>query len=467
MASSEPIIHVGILSAPTIEFILNGVFSDKNGNEFSGHQIAKLENEKIRFNDVLYDELTFEPASTEASFDLIDVVIGINFHWERKENQRFKGALKIIVEMRHATSQPTQTLTAINRIGVEDYLTSVISSEMSATASDELLKAHAVISRSWLLKPILTDDRQRMEAQRTFRYVGTTDNRQQKSEDSVVGALLSGHFEKWYERDAHTNFDVCADDHCQRYQGITRTSTVAVRKAIEATRGEVLWADGGICDARFSKSCGGASETFENCWAPEPHSYLTKVIDNPTAPEGFEQDLTIEANAESWICQSPEAFCNTTDKKVLAQVLNNYDQETTDFYRWKVEYTQAEIKELLSRRSGIEFGEIIDLIPVKRGESARLIELKIIGTKQTITVGKELEIRKWLSNSHLYSSAFVVDKFEIANNIPQKFVLTGAGWGHGVGLCQIGAAVMGEKGYRYNEILLHYFRGAKLKKIYP
>ena len=221
-----------------------------------------------------------------------------------------------------------------------------------------------------------------------------------------------------------------------------------------------------ICDARFSKSCGGASETFENCWAPEPHAYLTKVIDNPESPEGFDFDLTIEANAQKWIRQSPPAFCNTTDKKVLEQVLNNYDHETTDFYRWKVEYSQAEIAELLARRSGIDFGEIIDLVPVLRGESGRLIELKIIGTKQTIVVGKELEIRKWLSNSHLYSSAFVIDMFDLVEGIPQRFILTGAGWGHGVGLCQIGAAVMGEKGYKYDEILLHYFRGAELKRMY-
>jgi len=456
MELSEPIIHVGIVSAVQIEFVLNGAFIDKNKIEFSGKQLAKIENGKIRFNDILSDELNFEPVSPNASFDLIDVVIGINFHWERKENQRFKGSLKIIVETERAPSQlRIATLTAINKIGVEDYLTSVISSEMSATASDELLKAHAVISRSWLLKPILSDNRQQ-----------TTDNGEKNSDISAVGTLSTGHFEKWYERDAHTHFDVCADDHCQRYQGITRASTIAVEKAIDATRGEVLWVDGEICDARFSKSCGGASETFENCWAPEHYSYLTKVIDNPTAPIGFEPDLTVETNAEKWIRQSPEAFCNTTDKKVLAQVLNNYDQETTDFYRWKVEYTQAEISELLARRSGIDFGEILNLIPVKRGESARLIELKIIGTKQTITVGKELEIRKWLSNSHLYSSAFVVDTFEIKEGIPQKFVLTGAGWGHGVGLCQIGAAVMGEKGYLYNEILLHYFRGAELKRIY-
>jgi SpoIID/LytB domain protein len=336
---------------------------------------------------------------------------------------------------------------------------------MSATASDELLKAHAVISRSWLLKPILTSPQPSPKE----REKSNTPNSTHTSNDSRLfpfGEVGRG-IVKWYERDAHTHFDVCADDHCQRYQGITRASTAAVEKAIEATRGEVLWADGGVCDARFSKSCGGASETFENCWAPEHYSYLTKVIDNPTEPEGFELDLTVETNAEKWIRQSPEAFCNTTDKKVLAQVLNNYDQETIDFYRWKVEYTQAEIKELLVRRSGIDFGEIMDLIPIKRGESARLIELKIIGTKQTIAVGKELEIRKWLSSSHLYSSAFVVDKLNLVNGIPQKFILTGAGWGHGVGLCQIGAAVMGEKGYLYNEILLHYFRGAELKRIYP
>lgn len=446
MNNSEPIIHVGILSAEKIEFVLNGVFVDKQKNEFSGQQVAKFENGKIKFNNILFDEIILEPVLSDSSFDLIDVVIGINFHWERKENQRFNGSLKLIIE--------NGQLTAINKIGVEDYLTSVISSEMSATASDELLKAHAVISRSWLLKPILTDNGQR-----------TTDNGQ-KSANSAVGALSTGHFEKWYERDAHTHFDVCADDHCQRYQGITRASTEAVRKAIAATRGEMLMYGDEICDARYSKSCGGASETFENCWAPEHYSYLTKVIDNPTEPEGFELDLTIEKNAERWIRQSPEAFCNTTDKKVLAQVLNNYDQETTDFYRWKEEYTQAEISELLARRSGIDFGEIVDLVPVKRGESARLIELKIIGTKQTITVGKELEIRKWLSNSHLYSSAFVVDKFDLTDGIPQKFVLTGAGWGHGVGLCQIGAAVMGEKGYTYDEILMHYFRNSELKKIY-
>ncbi len=450
MLEKEPIIQVGILSSEKIEFILNGNFYTPSGTIFQGNQQAVFQDGKVWFDNQFFDELVFEPNTDNASFDLMDVVIGIGFHWERKENQRFRGALKIIGQTTHTLS----VLTAINRINVEDYLTSVISSEMSATASDELLKAHAVISRSWLLKPILEPRTKNQESrsatvQKTIKY-----------KLSIIN------YRMWYERDAHTRFNVCADDHCQRYQGITRATTAAVEKAIEATRGEVLMYDDKICDARFSKSCGGASETFENCWAPVHHPYLSKVIDNPSTPKGFKLDLTVEANAEKWIRQSPEAFCNTTDKKILSQVLNNYDQETTDFYRWKVEYSQAELSEIICRRSGFDFGEILDLIPVKRGESARIIELKIVGTKQTVIVGKELEIRKWLSNSHLYSSAFVLDKSEIVNNIPQRFTLTGAGWGHGVGLCQIGAAVMGEKGYQYNEILLHYFKEAELKRIY-
>jgi len=443
MSNSEPTIQVGVLSAPTIEFVLNGSFTTPTGTVFSGNQQAVFQDGKLWFDNQHFDELILEPGTQDDSFDLIDVVIGIGFHWERKETQRFRGAIKIIPTV--GTGRDL-SLTAINRIPVEDYLTSVISSEMSATASDELLKAHAVISRSWLLSSPLNPPKGDLKSL-PIREVG--------------GAYI-----KWYERDAHTHFDVCADDHCQRYQGITRATTAAVEKAIEATRGEVLMYDDKICDARFSKSCGGTSETFESCWAPEHHPYLSKVIDNPAVPEGFELDLTVEANAEKWIRKSPEGFCNTSDKKILSQVLNNYDLETTDFYRWKVEYTQAELSEIICRRSGIDFGEIMDLIPIKRGESGRIIELKIVGTKQTVIVGKELEIRKWLSNSHLYSSAFVVDKPEIINGIPQHFTLIGAGWGHGVGLCQIGAAVMGEKGYKYDEILLHYFRGAELKRIY-
>ncbi len=467
MNYTEPVIHVGILSAEEIEFVLNGTFIALSGKDYKGKQKAKYIDGKVLFDGKSHDELIFEPIGENTSFDLINVIIGIDFHWERKEDQRFKGALKIIVE--------DKNITAINRVKVEDYLTSVISSEMSATASGELLKAHAVISRSWLLSnsplnplsPLKSRHSKGDLKNQVFKDTVNGTNSKSPSFGGVGEALrLGGAFIKWYERDAHTNFDVCADDHCQRYQGITRASTKAVEKAIDTTRGEVLMFNEEICDARFSKSCGGASETFENCWAPEHYPYLTKVIDNPTDSEGFELNLTVEANAEKWIRQSPEAFCNTSDKKILSQVLNNYDQETTDFYRWKVEYTQAELSELVARRSGIDFGQIIDLIPVKRGESGRIIELKIVGTKETIIVGKELEIRKWLSNSHLYSSAFVVDKLGLIDGIPQGFILTGAGWGHGVGLCQMGAAVMGEKGYKYKEILLHYFKGAELKRIY-
>ncbi len=443
---TEPIIQVGIVTATQILFRLNGMFAASNKRIYSGRQVAVYRSGSILFDGMRLKELTFTATSLQDSFELKNVAIGIGFHWERRETQCFKGDLKLITEQ--------GKLTAINRIGVENYLTSVISSEMSATASDELLKAHAVISRSWLLKPILEPGTRNQELR------SATEQKKTNYKLSTKNHI------KWYERDAHTRFDVCADDHCQRYQGITRASTDAVKKAIEATRGELLTYKNKICDARFSKSCGGASETFENCWAPKHHPYLTKVIDNPTEPEGFEMDLTVEANAYNWIRNNPEAFCNTSDKKILEQVLNNYDQETTDFYRWEVEYSQAELLEIIERRSGIEFGKIVDLIPVKRGESGRIVHLKIVGTKRTVTVGKELEIRKWLSNSHLYSSAFVVDKTEIVDGIPQKFILTGAGWGHGVGLCQIGAAVMGEKGYKYHEILLHYFRGAELKRVY-
>ena len=444
--TQEPVIHVGITSATEIVFVLNGSFTGPDRLVYSGKKVALYRRGKILFNGEKFDELSFEPITYDSTFDLKNVPIGINFHWERRQHQRFKGSLKFIVD--------AGRLTVINRIPVEEYLSSVISSEMSATASVELLKAHAVISRSWLLNPILN-------AVKTKNGDPTHD-----VETRHALSLQENKHIKYYERNAHEKFDVCADDHCQRYQGITRATTSAVRKAIEATRGEMLMYEGRICDARFSKSCGGASETFGNCWAPEHYPYLTKVIDNPVAPEGFELDLTVEAHAEKWIRQSPEAFCNTANKEILSQVLNNYDQETTDFYRWKVEYTQAELAGLLARRSGIDFGQILDLVPVKRGESGRIIELKIVGTKETVIVGKELEIRKWLSSSHLYSSAFVVDKQEVADGVPQHFALTGAGWGHGVGLCQIGAAVMGEKGYKYDEILMHYFNGAELKRIY-
>ena len=370
-------------------------------------------------------------------FELHDVTIGINFHWERKENQRFRGDLEIL-------RNPDGTVTAVNIIPIELYLKSVISSEMSATSSMELLKAHAVISRSWLLAQI---DRER-------RSHGTPDPRaldRTETEDTIV---------RWYDHSDHDGFDVCADDHCQRYQGITRMTSKAVEEAVEATRGEILTVDDKICDARFSKCCGGVMEEFQNCWEPRDHSYLKPLRDNPT-PKVDVPDLTDEAQAVRWIKTDEPAFCNTRDRKLLEQVLNNYDREDIDFYRWKEVYTPAELNELVARRSGIDFGEITAVTPVKRGPSGRLYLLKIVGTKRTVLVGKELEIRKWFSNSHLKSSAFTVERDADGN-----WVLEGAGWGHGVGLCQIGAAVMASKGYSYREILNHYFIDADITRLY-
>lgn len=435
----EPKVQVGILSEPQIEFILLNSYHIK-GKEIAGRQVVTYVDGQIRWQGHLYDELLFEPMHEKSdAFELLNVTIGINFHWERKEDQRFMGALKIIVE--------NEKLTGINVIHVEDYLTSVISSEMSATASLELLKAHAVISRSWLLAQIHK-------------------NKAITASQSLYSAFTQTDQEiiRWYDREDHTHFDVCADDHCQRYQGITRASTEMVRQAIAATRGQVLMWEGNICDARFSKCCGGAFEEFQYCWEGIKHPYLSKQRDSKTG-SGL-PDLRVESEADQWIRTSPEAFCNTKDKKILSQVLNNYDQETTDFYRWKIEYKQDELSELILKRSGIDYGQILDLIPVERGTSGRLVKLKIRGSKRTMTIGKELEIRRTLSTSHLYSSAFVIDKADIVDDVPGRFILTGAGWGHGVGLCQIGAAVMGEQGYPYDTILLHYYIGATIDKLY-
>lgn len=440
MAIKEPQVQVGILSAPQQEFILSGLYTI-DGKTVSGKQIVICSKGRLIWNGHFYEELLFEPTDpVVCSFELIGVTIGINFHWERKENQRFPGTLKLVVT--------NSIITVINTLPIEAYLTSVISSEMSATASLELLKAHAVISRSWLLAQI-QKNHQLTLSKSTYQASSET-------EDEFI---------RWYDREDHTLFDVCADDHCQRYQGITRASTAIVREAIEQTRGEVLMYDGEICDARFSKCCGGAFEEFPYCWEEAEHPYLRRQRDSKlvtTLP-----NLQVEAEAEAWIRTSPEAFCNTTDKAILSQVLNNYDQETTDFYRWTVSYSQEQLAHLIQLRSGVDYGQIIDLVPVARGTSGRLWKLKIIGTKQTRIIGKELEIRRTLSNSHLYSSAFVIDKEGVTpEGLPERFILTGAGWGHGVGLCQIGAAVMGEQGYDYRTILLHYYMNALIDKLY-
>ncbi|MCE5320553.1 MAG: SpoIID/LytB domain-containing protein [Bacteroidales bacterium] len=435
----EPKVSVGVMFEPKIEFVLNSGFIC-NGAEYSGLQSVKLNGGKIEWLGKVFDELIFEPADGSiSSFELKDVTIGINFHWERKENQLFKGSLKFIVE--------GEKITAINLLGVEEYLTSVISSEMSATASLELLKAHAVISRSWLLAQI---DKNIEITNSSEKYSTMTESE---------GELI-----RWYDREDHTRFDICADDHCQRYQGITRASTPIVKDAIGQTRGELLMSEGKICDARYSKSCGGVFEEFQYCWEDKKYPYLVKQRDSKS--DTIIPDLTVEKNAVEWIKESPESFCNTTDKKVLSQVLNNYDQETVNFYRWSVKYSQKELSQLILKRSGTDYGDILDLVPIERGTSGRLVKLKIVGTKRTRIIGKELEIRRTLSESHLYSSAFFVEKEMGSEQAPLAFTLKGAGWGHGVGLCQIGAAVMGEKGYNYKEILLHYFIGATINKMY-
>jgi SpoIID/LytB domain protein len=434
----EPVITVGVVTAPTINFVFLNTYSF-NENDVTGHQTVSYDDGQILWNGKRYNELLFTPRfAASDSFELEDVTIGIKFHWERKENQRFLGSLKIIVDT-------DGNLTAVNIISIENYLSSVISSEMSATASIELLKAHAVISRSWVLSNI-----------------GYKKDLQKTSQTMIEDA---DGYVKWYDRQAHTLFDVCADDHCQRYEGITRIVTGNVKQAVVSTYGEVLTYKGEICDARFSKCCGGVFEEFQNCWENKSVPYLHRKRDSLTV--GWVPNLKREKDAEKWIRSKPEAFCNTSDKKVLSQVLNSYDQETVDFFRWKVEYTQQELSQILKEKSGMDFGDIVDFVPVERGTSGRLVRLKIVGTKKTLTVGKELEIRRLLSTSHLYSSAFVVDKYDYDERmVPGRFVFVGAGWGHGVGLCQIGAAVMSTKGFTYKEILQHYFKGATIKKRY-
>ena len=441
-----PLIKVGIMAEKEIFFTIEGNYLlESSIINITGNCKAKIAGPCVYLECgenswLIPDSLKLTPVDPEiGKFILHNVTIGINFHWERKEDQKFKGELHFIID--------NDRIHAVNALGIEDYLISVISSEMSATSSMELLKAHAVISRSWLLAQVQKNKSLQSEEQ---KYQATF-----RTDDELI---------KWYDREDHTFFDVCADDHCQRYQGITRSTTPLVERAVKETWGEILAIEGVICDARFSKCCGGVTEVFENVWEPVNHSYLQKIVDNDLFPEGFNLELEDEDAARQWILGSPAAFCNSSDKNVLKQVLNDYDQETNDFFRWKVVYSQEELSKLVKMRTGIDFGKIIDLIPVERGVSGRLIKLQIVGTLKTMIIGKELEIRKSLSKSHLYSSAFIIEKNDVAGKI--NFILRGAGWGHGVGLCQIGAAVMGDKGYSYHEILLHYFRGAGLERRY-
>ena len=403
----EPTVSVGIVSAEKIVFSLNAPYSAK-GETIEGKQFVEFSEGGILWNGNQYRELTFLPSSNEASFSLFDVTIGVNFHWQRRETQVFLGTLKLVVE--------SDKIVAINELPVEQYLASVISSEMKATAGVELLKAHAVISRSWLLAQMRRREEKGQQKDGFFSFI--------KKDDELI---------RWYDREDHTLFDVCADDHCQRYQGITKQTSKAVEQALKATRGQILCYEDEICDARFSKCCGGVTEEYQYCWEDTPKPYLVSV-DDP--------------------------FCNTDDKEILSQVLNDYDLETNDFYRWTVEFTADELSDLVNRKLKDDLGKIVDLVPLERGKSGRIWKLKIVGSKKSFTIGKELEIRRTLSETHLYSSAFDVEKTATG------FRLKGKGWGHGVGLCQIGAAVMGQEGYKYDEILLHYYRNAEIKRMY-
>ena len=444
----EPNVSVAIMTEEQISFELHGdyICSCKKV-KCSGTYIARAVKDGILITKgseslTVENNTVFSPSDLDSeSFWLKGVLIGKEFHWQKRETQVFLGSLKLIIE--------DGLITAINLIPVERYLESVISSEMNATSSSELLKAHAIISRSWLLS--------QMEKSKGIVEANKKYESHMRTDEEII---------KWYDREDHILYDVCADDHCQRYQGITRMYAHNAQNAVESTRGIVLKYNGQICDTRFSKSCGGISEAFENVWEPVEHPYLKSIYDYKFEDDSYDLDFKDEKAAEKWIKGNPHAYCNTKDEKILSQVLVDYDRETTDFYRWKVEYSQKELSELIKLKSEIDFGEIIDLIPIERGYSCRLIKLKIIGTKKSLTIGKELEIRKLLSKTHLYSSAFIIEKMDIVNDIPKAFIFHGAGWGHGVGLCQIGAAVMGEMGFLFDEILLHYFKGAMVKKIY-
>lgn len=437
----QPDVTVGIVSAQKIHFSLNKPYLAK-GEKVLGEQVVEFSEGGVLWNGNQYSQLTFHPQSADASFSLSDVTIGVNFHWERKETQTFLGTLRFVVE--------SDKIVAINELPVEKYLESVISSEMSATSSLELLKAHAVISRSWLLAQMKKRREVAESGNNFFSFI--------KKEDMLI---------RWYDREDHTLFDVCADDHCQRYQGITKETSPHVAEAIRQTKGQILMDGDEICDARFSKCCGGITEEFQYCWEDTPKTYLTAVRDIALGVEHTLPNLTNEEEAEKWIRFNPPAFCNTQDKKILSEVLNDYDQETVNFYRWKETLSQEKLQQLIADKLKMDLGAILDMKAVERGKSGRISKLQIIGTEKIFTIGKELEIRRTLSDSHLLSSAFVVDKYDKdEQGVPQRFELIGAGWGHGVGLCQIGAAVMGEQGYHYDAILLHYYQGAEIKKLY-
>jgi len=402
-------VSVGLLEGQSaVEVELTGRFSDASGRPYAPG--------RHRFTS----EVTLTPSEpSSAAFTLDGLTIGIGFHWERKERQVFRGAFRLL--------KREAGLTAINDVSLEDYVTSVISSEMRASCPLELLKAHAVISRSWLKFPTSNPSR----------------SAKGRHEDLDSHEIL-----RWYGREAHRDFDVCADDHCQRYQGITKAFSPSAAEAVRATAGQVLHYQGGICDTRFSKCCGGITERYATAWEDEEIPYLESVYDGPADSRAYSPD--------AWIRLNPPAYCNTNDSELLSRILPGFDQETRDFYRWRVAYTPEELADLIKSKLALDLGPILDLQALARGASGRIYRLKITGQQDHVIIGKELEIRRALSTTHLYSSAFVVDREA------GRFVLRGAGWGHGVGLCQIGAAVMAMAGHTYTEILRHYYRGTSI-----
>ncbi|MFN0084157.1 MAG: SpoIID/LytB domain-containing protein [Blastocatellia bacterium] len=440
--AQQPVVSVGLITgARTVKFILQGEFLTPDGDPFdAGEYQAAIEGETIVLGDRRIEKLALRPAHPDGAFVIRDIVIGIDFHWERRQNQQFQGALRI-------EKDAGDGLAVINELGVEAYLLSVIASEMSAHSHPDLLKAHAIISRSWLLAQMPPWKRPRNKP--AFELRSGREGRE----------LI-----RWYDQDSHAGFDVCADDHCQRYQGITRADSLAVFSTIRDTFGLVLAHDGELCDARFSKSCGGMTERFDAAWEDIDLPYLRSIYDGGALPPECALPLSVEANAAAWIRRTPPAWCNTRDERVLGRILPDFDQETTDFYRWRAALGQEELQELLRRKVGLDFGPIRRLEPAARGSSGRIVRLRIVGDRETLLIGKELEIRRALSASHLYSSAFVVEP--AGAGIPASFTLHGAGWGHGVGLCQIGAALMAEKGNDFRRILLHYYRGAEILPLY-
>ncbi len=449
----EPSIKVGLMSgAESVRFELLGQFKTESGERVkAGAYTAALTADGIEVTGE--DKITgaaigLSPVDfASCQFKIHDVIIGINFHWQRQETQTFQGSLRILRE--------NNSFTVINELPLEAYLISVISSEMNANCPPELLRAHAIVSRSWLLAQLVNASR---IAEQEVAPPNLQPDHSQDGDEELI---------KWYDRENHTGFDVCADDHCQRYQGISKVFSDEAIQAVQDTNGKVLVFDEEICDARYSKSCGGMSEVYRAAWEEKAVPYLTAVYDWLGDKENFPMPLTDEANAETWITSEPKAYCNTKSKALLSQILPGFDQETLDFYRWRVRYSQAELQELLRSRTGIDFGDIFSLEAIERGKSARLIKLKITGTKRTVIIGKELEIRRALSPSHLYSSAFVVKaEPNQTTEFPQTFELIGAGWGHGVGLCQIGAAVMADSGFNHEQILSHYFKSSELRSLY-